>query len=94
MMNTFRIQYDETSNVANLQQHAGISLADAEAVFYDEGALRLHDHDHDQQPWIIMGLDATRRLLVAAYTHAGPGVVQVTGARIASSHEARQYLEN
>ncbi|WP_017904011.1 BrnT family toxin [Pseudomonas asplenii] len=94
MMSTFQIRYDETGNTTNKQEHAGISLADAEAVFYDEGALRLQDREAEGTPWIIMGLDATRRLLVASYTHSAPGSVQLLAARIASSHEARQYLEN
>lgn len=93
-MSTFRIQYDETSNTTNKQENAGINLADAEAVFYDEGALRLRDRDDERQPWVIMGLDATRRLLVAAYTQDEPGLVHVIAARIALSNETRQYLEN
>lgn len=47
-MTTFRTQYDPAKNVANKKKHK-VSLADAEAVFYDEMALEREDNDHDEK---------------------------------------------
>ncbi|MFL6610097.1 MAG: BrnT family toxin [Pseudomonas sp.] len=90
-MKTFRVQYDPVKNVANKKKHK-ISLADAEAVFYDEVALELEDNDHDEKRWIIIGQDATGRVLVVAYTYREPDFVRVISARVASKNELRQYL--
>jgi len=93
-MKTFRIQYDETKNTTNKLKHRGVSLADAEPLFYDDAALALQDSDHDEQRWIIMGLDAQGRVLVVVYTYRDPNFVRIISARIASKNERRQYLEN
>ena len=62
-MKSFKIQYDKSKNAANKLKHKGISLAEAEPVFYDERALTLEDNDHDEQRWITLGLDAKARVL-------------------------------
>ncbi|ETK13867.1 BrnT family toxin [Pseudomonas sp. FH1] len=92
-MRTFRIQYDETKNTANQQKHNGISLVEAEPVFYDEAALTIQDHRHDEERWVIVGSDARGRVLVVAYTYRDPNFVRVISARLASKNERRQYLE-
>ena len=94
-MKTFRIQYHEAKNIANQQKHRGVSLADAEPVFYDEAALTIqdHDHDHDEERWVTMGTDAKGRVLVVAYTYRDPNFVRIISARLASKNERRQYLE-
>ncbi|MBH3424854.1 BrnT family toxin [Pseudomonas gessardii] len=92
-MRRFRIQYDEAKNIANQQKHKGISLADAEPVFHDETALTIQDHDHDEERWVSMGIDAKGRVLVVAYTYRDPNFVRVISARLASKNERRQYLE-
>ena len=71
-MRTFRIQFDEAKNIANQRKHKGISLADAEPVFYDEAALTIQDHDHDEERWVTIGTDAKGRILVVAYTYRDP----------------------
>ncbi|WP_434697969.1 BrnT family toxin [Pseudomonas sp. Z1-14] len=90
-MKTFRVQYDPAKNVANKRKHK-VSLADAEAVFYDDMALEREDNDHDEKRWIIMGQDATGRVLVIAYTYREPDFVRVISARVASKNELHQYL--
>ena len=92
-MRTFRIQFDEAKNIANQQKHKGISLADAEPVFYDEAALTIQDHDHDEERWVTIGTDAKGRILVVAYTYRDPHFVRIISARPASRNERRQYLE-
>lgn len=92
-MKSFEIQYHRAKNAANKLKHLGISLAETEPVFHDERALTLEDNHHDEQRWIIMGLDGKGRLLVVAYTHRDPNFVRIIPARLASKNERRQYLE-
>ncbi|SEE38052.1 MULTISPECIES: BrnT family toxin [Pseudomonas] len=92
-MKPFEIQYHKAKNAANKLKHQGISLAETEAVFHDERALALQDDLHDEQRWIIMGLDAKARLLVVAYTYRDPNFVRIISARLATKNERRQYLE-
>lgn len=92
-MKTFRIQYDAVKNSANQRKHKGISLSDAEPVFYDEAALSMPDRDHDEERWVIMGKDAEGRILVVAYTYRDPNFVRLISARLATKNERCQYLE-
>jgi uncharacterized DUF497 family protein len=91
-MRKFRIQYDEAKNSANQQKHRGISLADAEPVFNDVAALTRQDHDHNEERWVTLGMDAKGRLLVVAYTYRDPNFVRIISARLASKNERSQYL--
>ncbi|VVM96900.1 hypothetical protein PS662_03137 [Pseudomonas fluorescens] len=92
-MKSFEIQYHKAKNAANKLKHQGISLAETEAVFYDERALSLQDDHHEEQRWITLGLDAKGRLLVVAYTYRDPNFVRVISARLATKNERRRYLE-
>ncbi|WP_433766738.1 BrnT family toxin [Pseudomonas putida] len=92
-MKSFEIQYHKAKNAANKLKHRGISLAETEPVFHDERALTFLDDHHDEQRWIIMGLDGKGRLLVVAYTWRDPNFVRVISARLASKNERRQYQE-
>ncbi|MEN5151137.1 BrnT family toxin [Pseudomonas orientalis] len=92
-MKTFMVQFDNAKSLSNERKHRGISLADAEPVFYDEVALTMQDRDHAEERWVIMGTDAKGRVLVVAYTYRDPNCVRIISARLASKNERRQYLE-
>ena len=92
-MNSFEIQYDKAKNAANKLKHRGISLAETEAVFYDDLAMTVQDNHHDEQRWIIMGMDAKGRLLVVAFTYRDPNFVRIISARVATKNERRSYQE-
>jgi len=92
-MNSFEIQYDKAKNAANKLKHRGISLAETEAVFYDDRAMTVQDNHHDEQQWIIMGMDAKGRLLVVAFTYRDPNFVRIISARVATKNERRSYQE-
>ena len=92
-MKPFEIQFHKGKNAANKLKHHGVSLAETEMVFYDEQALTLEDHHHDEQRWVTLGMDAKGRLLVVAYTYREPNFVRVISARIATDNERRRYLE-
>ena len=92
-MKSFEIQYHKAKNAANKLKHQGISFAETEPVFHDEQALTFQDDHHDEQRWIIMGLDAKGRLLVVAYTCRDPNFVRIISARFATKNERRHYME-
>ena len=92
-MNSFEIQYDKAKNAANKSKHRGISLAETEAVFYNDRAMTVQDNHHDEQRWIIMGMDAKGRLLVVAFTYRDPNFVRIISARVATKNERRSYQE-
>ncbi|MHC8315148.1 BrnT family toxin [Pseudomonas sp. LB3P31] len=92
-MDLFEIQYDKAKNAANKLKHRGISLAETEVVFYDERALTVQDRDHDENRWVIMGMDAKGRLLVVAYTYRDPNFVRIISARLATKTERGKYME-
>jgi len=92
-MKSFEIQYHRAKNAAKKLKNLGFSLQETEPVFHDERELTLEDNHHDEQRWIIMGLDGKGRLLVVAYTHRDPNFVRIISARLASKNERRQYLE-
>lgn len=91
-MKSFEIQYDQSKNAANKLKHRGVSLAETEPVFHDEGALTIEDDDHDEQRWITLGLDGKGRLLVVAYSYREPDVVRIISARFATPSERRAYF--
>ncbi len=92
-MKSFEIQYHKGKNAANKLKHKGVSLSETEPVFHDEQALTLQDDHHDEQRWVILGMDAKGRLLVVAYTYRDPNFVRVISARVATKNERQRYLE-
>ena len=92
-MKTIRIQYNHEKNVTNQKKNRGISLADAETVFYDDSALTLEDRDHAEERWVTLGKNTAGQLLVVAYTYRDPHFIRIISARLASKNECRQYLE-
>jgi len=91
-MKSFQIQFDKSKNAANKLKHRGVSLAETELVFHDERALTIEDNDHDEQRWIILGLDGKRRLLVVAYSYREANVVRIISARVATPSERCAYF--
>ncbi|QZD73158.1 BrnT family toxin [Pseudomonas sp. 3-2] len=91
-MKSFKIQFDKSKNAANKLKHRGISLAEAEPVFYDDRALTIEDNDYDEQRWITLGNDGKGRLLVVAYSYREPNFVRIISARVATPSERREYF--
>lgn len=84
------ITYDPIKNKTNCQKHQ-IDLADIEGVFYDERAITIEDHDHDEERFVTLGIDGFGRLLVVAYHYRGEDEIRVISARPAQPHERRTY---
>jgi len=73
-----------------LKKH-GIDLADVEYVFYDQSAVTIEDHDHDEHRFVTIGMDHLGRVLVVCYTYRGTTVIRLISARKAKPHEQKDY---
>ncbi len=76
---------------SNAAKH-GVTFPEAMTVFDDplEVAIADPDHSEDELRFLSMGLAATRRLLVVAYTER-EGRTRIINAREATPREWRQY---
>jgi uncharacterized DUF497 family protein len=85
--------WDPRKAAANLRKHR-VSFEDALSVFSDERARLIDDPDHsvDEEPFLLLGLSSSLRLLVVAhcYREAG-GVIRIISARKATREEQRFY---
>ena len=85
------LEWDERKRQRNLHKH-GIDFADAVEVFYDELACAMEDPDHhDEQRFVLIGLDAFDRLLVVVYTQPDEQTIRIISARPATATERRHY---
>ena len=80
--------WDPRRSRATFKKH-GITFAQAESVFYDEGGLLIEDQDHsaDEDRFLLLGLSATLRELVVShcYRQAGVRVERLTPLSIGAS---------
>ncbi len=86
-------EWDPRKSRANFKKH-GITFAEAETAFYDEGGLLIDDPDHseDEDRFLLLGLSSSLRELVVShcYRQAG-GVIRIISARKATPRERQQY---
>ena len=86
-----RFEFDPAKAATNLRKH-GVSLADAEGVFYDTLAIHAPDPDAiGEDRSVAVGLGSAGELLVVIYTMRGEQVVRLISARHATRREARAY---
>jgi uncharacterized DUF497 family protein len=84
------ITWDPKKVQSNVRKH-GIRFSDAEAVFYDPGALTREDQDIEgEQRFVSIGLDFVGRVLVVVYTYRGEGI-RLISARRATRKEIHSY---
>lgn len=92
-MHTLRLvvfEWDERKATANLRKH-GVDFAEAALVLEDDLALTVRDPDaHDEERWVTMGHDPSRRVLVVVYTWRGERI-RLISARRATGAERRRY---
>ena len=87
------IEWDENKNQINLQKHK-ISFEEARTVFYDPGALLIHDPDHsiEEDRFIILGLSSKLNLLLVCHCYKlNDDVIRLISARKADKYEQKQY---
>lgn len=84
-------EWDAAKAASNLRKH-GVRFADAVAVFTDEAALTVLDHDGSEERYVTVGMDALARLVVVVYTWRGPDRIRLISARRATRGEEADYV--
>ena len=84
-------EWDARKAAANFKKH-GVTFTEAMTVFGDPLELAIADPDHseDEFRFLSMGLSATGRLLVVAYTER-EGRTRIINAREATPGERKKY---
>ena len=92
-MAALRFEWDEAKNAENKRRH-GVSLEEAQSVFYDDRALLIDDPDHRnaEERFLLLGLsDALRTLLVCHCYRERDAVIRIISARKATRTERAEY---
>jgi uncharacterized protein len=65
-----RFEWDEKKDALNKTKH-GISFMEAQTVFTDDNGLLLDDpdHSHNEDRFVLLGLNSNLRLLVVSHTY-------------------------
>ena len=83
--------WDERKRQLNLRKHR-VDFADAVEVFYDDLACAMEDPDHhDEQRFVLTGIDAFGRALVVVYAQPDEQTIRIISARPATAAERRHY---
>ena len=90
-MEELRFDWDEVKNRQDRGKH-GVSLEEAQSVFFDERAIHYFDPDHseDEDRFVLLGMSFILRVLVVCHCyHADASVIRIISARKANANEAR-----
>lgn len=93
-MSAIALSWDDQKNRSNQKKH-GVSLEEAQTVFFDEQAIEYFDPDHsaNEHRYLILGLDYRLRILVVSYTlRESDSVIRIISARKATKKEQKNYL--
>jgi uncharacterized DUF497 family protein len=85
------ILWDPAKATSNVAKHA-VRFADAAIVFDDPLAITIIDDESDpvEQRFVVLGADATGRILVVVYSWRGNDI-RLISARRAEPHEREEY---
>jgi len=86
-------EWDEQKNRENKRKH-GVSFEEAQAVFFDEKAVRYYDPDHSEEEdrFIMLGLSLKLRALVVCHCfRSDDRSIRIISARKANKREAAAY---
>jgi uncharacterized DUF497 family protein len=87
-----RIDWDPQKARSNVGKH-GVHFSDVEIVFSDPFAVVACDPDaEDEERFVVLGADATGRVVVAVYTYRGD-TLRLISARPATKRERLCYEE-
>ena len=92
-MAALRFEWDDRKNAQNTRKH-GVSLEEAQTVFFDEHALLIADpgHSEHEERLILLGFSSALRTLVVCHCYRRQGdVVRLISARRADRQEREQY---
>ena len=81
----------EAKAIVNRKKH-GVTFESAATAFQDKLAGTIYDSDHaiDEHRYLLMGQDASGRLLVVSFTD-WDGIVRIVSARLATRRERWDY---
>lgn len=88
-----RFEWDERKSRANQRKH-GVSLEEAQTVFFDEHALEFDDPDHsrDEARFLLLGRSLRLRILVVCHCfRVESSVIRLISARRATAKERTVY---
>jgi uncharacterized protein len=74
----------------------GVSIEEAQTIFYDDNARFAHDPDHSQEEdrFILLGMSARFRILVVCHCYRSDDEeIRLISARKATKLERKQYEE-
>jgi uncharacterized DUF497 family protein len=88
---SYSFEWDPKKAASNLKDH-GVSFEEATTVFGDILAMNMLDPDHSEgeQRFLVLGMSDKSRLVVVSYAERPPRT-RIISARLATSHERRNY---
>jgi hypothetical protein len=85
------ISWDPRKAGSNLRKH-GVAFEEAEVALYDPQAIVREDPDaKGEQRFVLVGTDASGRVLTVVDTYREPDGIRLTSARRATAHERGHY---
>jgi uncharacterized protein len=94
-MNKILFEWDDAKNRENKRKH-GVSFEEAQAVFFDENAIRFFDPDHsaDEDRFLMLGISIKLRVLVVCHCfRVDDSIIRIISARKANKKEAATYRD-
>lgn len=94
-MSELSFEWDTKKAAQNEAKH-GVTFDEAKTVFYDERALVIPDPDHSkvEERFVIMGMSALSRVLVAVHCfRSNHNVIRIISARRAGTKEMQPYVK-
>ena len=87
----YSFEWDPKKAASNINDH-GVSFDEAVTVFGDVLAMNMPDPDHSEgeQRFLVLGMSTASRLVVVSYAERPPRT-RIISARLATSHERRNY---
>ena len=91
-MSQIRFEWDPRKARSNEKKH-GVSFEEARSVFFDEQALFLEDPHplHEEERFVLLGVNASLRLLVVVHGLRERDVIRIISAQKATRLETREY---
>ena len=88
-----QFEWDLRKETANRRKH-GVDFTEATTVFGDPLSITIPDPDHsaEEARYVIMGISNKRRLMAVVHTVRGEAI-RLISARVATSHERKNYEE-
>lgn len=88
-----RFEWDSTKCTVNVGKH-GVSIDEAQSVFYDEFAVQFFDDEHsgDEERFLLLGMSTGARLLLVCHCERDAGnIIRIISARKATKRESNFY---